>query len=355
MINVLIVDDSLTTREYLKYIIERDPDLRLAGEAKTGDEAVRQVAAERPDVVIMDIQMPGMDGYKATREIMGTHPLPIIMHSSLVAPEKTENIFKAMQAGAVAVAQKPPGLSSPGSKPLVDKLLRTVKLMAEVKVVKRLPPKKKTPSARPVERLLNTKNLTGIGIIAIGASTGGPPVIQRILKELPQEFPVPIAIVQHIATGFLQGMLEWLSKETRLRLKIAYTGDSLVAGQVYFAPENANMGISKNGRILISYFRDQDPAPLNRPITHLFNSVAAFHGPHAIGILLTGMGNDGAAGLRQMVLGGAQTLVQDRETATVFGMPAEALKLDAVQYVLSPAEIAKFLKGLSKREDLKID
>lgn len=352
MINVLIVDDSLTTREFLKYIIELDPELRLTGEAKTGDEAVRRVAEQRPDVVIMDIQMPGMDGYKATREIMETHPLPIIMYSSLVAPEKTENIFKAMKAGAVAVAQKPPGLANPESRPLVEKLLRTVKLMAEVKVVRRLPRKRPSSPARPVEKLLNAKNLTDIRMVAIGASTGGPPVIQHILKDLPRDFPVPIAIVQHIAAGFLAGMLEWLSRETRLLLEIPRTGDALLPGRVYFAPEDADMGISGEGKVLIRrHTRNQGQVTLNRPITHLFHSVAAYHGPYAIGILLTGMGNDGAAGLRQMMLSGAQTLVQDRETSTVFGMPAEALKLDAAQYVLSPSEIATFLKGLGRQQD----
>lgn len=351
MINVLIVDDSLTTREFLKYIIELDPELRLTGEARTGDEAVRRVAEQRPDVVIMDIQMPGMDGYKATREIMETHPLPIIMYSSLVAPEKTENIFKAMQAGAVAVAQKPPGLANPESRPLVDKLLRTVKLMAEVKVVRRLPRKHSPQPARPVAKLLSARNLTDVRIIAIGASTGGPPVIQRILKDLPRDFPVPIAIVQHIAAGFLPGMLEWLSRETPLKLKIAETGDALLPGQVCFAPEDADMGISGDGKLLIRrHSRNQGQVALNRPISHLFQSVAAHHGPYAIGILLTGMGNDGAAGLRQMMLSGAQTLIQDRETSTVFGMPAEALKLDAAQYVLSPSEIATFLTGLARQQ-----
>jgi len=139
MISVLIVDDSLTAREYAKYIIEQDPDLRLAGAAKNGREAIELVAATQPEIVIIDIQMPGMDGYKATQAIMETHPVPIIVHSYLVAPEQTESIFKAMQAGTVAIAQKPPGLGSPEAKPLVEKLVRTIKLMAAVKVVRRRP------------------------------------------------------------------------------------------------------------------------------------------------------------------------------------------------------------------------
>ena len=347
MINVLIVDDSLTTREYVKYLIDQDPDLRLAGAAKNGREALELVAATRPDVVIMDIKMPGMDGYKATQAIMETHPVPIIVHSSLVAPEQTQNIFKAMQAGAVAVAQKPPGLGSPEAKPLVEKLLRTIKLMSEVKVVRRIPRKQKKRSVSASDKNRGAAESAAIELIAIGASTGGPPVLQQIFRDLPPDFPLPILVVQHIAAGFLAGMVEWLSRETSLSLKIPGTGEALLPGRIYFAPEEGNMSLSDNGRILISPSAGQ--GQLKRPVSHLFSSVAAYCGARAIGILLTGMGNDGAAGLKEMKLRGAETLVQDRETATVFGMPEEAIKLDAAKYVLAPDEIADYLKKTAAR------
>lgn len=347
MINVLIVDDSLTTREYLKYIIEQDPALHLAGAAKNGEEALRMVESARPDVIIMDIQMPGMDGYKTTRAIMETHPVPIIIHSHLVAPEQTENIFKAMQAGAVAVAQKPPGIGNPEAKPIVEKLLRTVKLMAEVKVVRRIASKKRKASALASNRIPQTKKGADIELIAIGASTGGPPVLQQIFKDLPPDFPVPIAVVQHIAAGFLPGMLDWLSRETRLTLKIPRTGEALIPGRIYFAPEEGNMGISDSGKVLIS--KPDGQGHLKRPVSYFFTSVAQHYDGRSVGILLTGMGNDGALGLKEMKLRGAETLVQNRETATVFSMPKEAIKLDAAKYVLSPADIADFLIGLATR------
>jgi len=347
MINVLIVDDSLTTREYISYIIDQDPELRLVGAARNGQEAIQLVASASPDVVIMDIHMPGMDGYKATRTIMETRPVPIIIHSSLVAPEQTKNIFNAMEAGAVAVAQKPPGIGNPETKPFMEKLLRTVKLMAEVKVVRRRPARPKKQSPESPARILQATDLTGIEVIAIGASTGGPPVLHQIFRELPPDFPVPIAVVQHITTGFLPGMLRWLGGDSRLDLKIARTGDSLAPGHVYFAPEESNMGISDNGRILVTKFGGQKE--LKRPVTHLFMSVAQRCGARAVGILLTGMGDDGALGLKEMKRRGAQTLVQDRETATVFGMPESAIKLDAANYILSPPEISDFLNGLSAR------
>lgn len=348
MIRVLIVDDSLTTRQYLRYIIDSDPLLQVAGEARSGSEAVEKTGALNPDVAIMDIQMPGMDGYAATRKIMETQPLPIIMYSSLVAPEQTENIFKAMQAGAVAVAEKPPGPGSPESRPLIDKLLHTVKLMAEVKVVRRHPVKDRTKPPRAVDKLLSPVNLTDIGIVTIGASTGGPPVLHHILTHLPRNFPIPIAIAQHIAAGFLPGMLDWLSKETPLSLKISGTGDILAPGEVCFAPEDDNMAIESNGRISIQ--RAAGTSRRKRPITYLFESVANTFGPRAVGILLTGMGSDGACGLLEMLRSGAQTIVQDRETSTVFGMPAEAIKLDAAQYVMSPVEITEFIKTLGRTQ-----
>jgi len=348
MIRVLIVDDSLTTRQYLRYIIEGDPYLQVAGEARSGHDAVEKAGVLKPDVAIMDIQMPGMDGYAATRKIMETQPLPIIMYSPLVAPEQTENIFKAMQAGAVAVAEKPPGPASEKSRPLIEKLLRTVKLMAEVKVVRRHPVKTGTKPPRVVDKLLTPENLTNIGIVVIGASTGGPPVLHHLLTRLPRDFPIPIAIVQHIAAGFLPGMLDWLSKESRLTLKIAETGDILSPGKVCFAPEDDNMAIGSNGRI--SLRRDAGAGRRKRPITDLFESVARSFGPRAVGILLTGMGSDGACGLLEMLRSGAQTVVQDRETSTVFGMPAEAIKLDAAQYVMSPAEITDFMKSLGREQ-----
>ena len=346
MITVLIVDDSLTTRQYLRYIIDGDPLLQVAGEARSGHEAVEKAREIKPDVAIMDIQMPGMDGYAATRKIMETQPLPIIMYSPLVAPAQTKNIFKAMQAGAVAVAEKPPGPGSPQSRPLIEKLLHTVKLMAEVKVVRRHPVKAGTKPPRAVDKLLTPENLTDIAIVVIGASTGGPPVLHHILTHMPGDFPIPIAIVQHIAAGFLPGMVDWLSKETRLTLKIAGNRDILSPGEVCFAPEDDNMAIESNGRISIR--RAAGTGRHKRPITCLFESVANTFGPRAVGILLTGMGSDGAAGLLEMIRRGAQTVVQDRETSTVFGMPAEAIKLDAAQYVMSPVEITDFMKSLGR-------
>ncbi len=348
MINVLIVDDSLTTREYLKQIINSDPVLRIAGEAKNGEEAVVLTESKKPDVVIMDIQMPGINGYEATRSIMEKCPVPIIVHSTLFAPEQTENIFKAMKAGAVAVSQKPPGIGHPDSKHLVEKLLKTIKLMSEVKVIRLL--KQKTKRHGHVKEHLHQKVSAKAGsqveIIAIGASTGGPPVLQSILSNLKTDFTIPIMIVQHIANGFLEGMVEWLSKTTPIPLKIPKAGERVKSGHVYFAPEDHQVGITASHNFHIhKTFNDNN---LKRPINYLFSSVAQTYKKKSIGILLTGMGSDGAVGLKEMKTKKAITIAQDSESCVVFGMPKEAIKLDAATYILSPPDITAFLNKISR-------
>ncbi len=344
MINVLIVEDSLTTRKYLKHIIESDSGLRLVGEAKNGTEALALTARKRPNVIIMDIQMPGMNGYETTRTIMEKWPVPIVIHSALVSPDQTENIFQAMRAGAVAVSQKPAGIGHPESKALVEKLIRTIKLMAEVKVVRLHTSKQKPRPARPPLPVKTAENQAyGPELIAIGASTGGPSVLYEILSNLSKNHRTPIIVVQHISNGFLEGMLGWLSKQTHLKLIIAKTGEKIQNGCVYFAPEDHNIEITPSRSLLVH--KISKTGGLKRPISHLFASAAKICGKNAIGVLLTGMGNDGAVGLREMKSRGALTIVQDRESAMVFGMPGEAIKLNAATYVLPPPEIASFLNA----------
>jgi len=346
MIEVLIVDDSLTTREYLRHIISSDPELNVVSEAKNGEEAVYLAETVKPDVIVMDIQMPGMNGYEATRAIMEKCPTPIVIHSTLVTPGQTENIFKAIKAGAVAVVQKPPGIGHPEATALTEKLLRTVRLMSEVKVVRLLKQKKQARSAVSEHRPAVRQNRPSAGIIAIGASTGGPPILQGILENLEKNFTIPIVISQHIASGFLEGMVDWLAKTAHLPLKIPKTGEPVAGGQVYFTPENDYVTVTPSRTFLLTPINDKENR--KRPISRLFSSIAGVYKNTAIGVLLSGMGNDGVSGLKEMKDQGAVTIAQDKESAIVFGMPGEAVKIKATSFVLCPDDITAYLNKIAR-------
>jgi len=343
MIRVLIVDDSPTSREYLRHIIASDENLEVAGVAEDGREAVELAEKKRPDVITMDIQMPRMDGYEATRLIMERCPVPIVVISSSLIPEQVKNTFRAIRAGAVAALEKPRGPGHPESGRMVAKIIQTVKLMSEVRVIRRYSKRQKDEMGKVPHRLpkMADMRLPNIKLVAIGASTGGPPVIRSILSRLDRTFPVPLLFVQHISPGFLQGMTDWLGKETDVSVEIPRHGDLILPGAAYFAPDGYHMGITRKGEIILS---KKEPIKGLRPaVSYLFSSVGEAFGAEAMGILLTGMGKDGAPELKMMRDKGALTIAQDKESSVVHGMPGEAIKLGAAKHIFSSEEIASFL------------
>jgi two-component system chemotaxis response regulator CheB len=348
MIKVLIVDDSKVIQEFLAHLLSSDPHIRVVGIANSGYEAIELVRIKKPDVITMDIHMPGMDGYEATRTIMETVPTPIVIVSGSSNKKEVTNTFKLLDAGALAVVIRPPGFEHPQFAASRKELIQTVKLMSEVKVV-RLFPRSRKEQKMPI-LLVQTfeKDLKRIQLIAIGASTGGPLALQIILSGLPADLPVPVLIVQHIAKGFVKGFREWLSATSGIKLKIAENGELILAGVGYIAPDNFQMGISKEGKIMLS---DQPPENgLIPSVSYLFRSVAQTMGPNAMGVLLTGMGKDGAVELKSMKEMGAFTIVQNKESCVVFGMPGEALRIGAADQALSPEKIAEILaKSGSKK------
>lgn len=340
MIKVLITEDSPVVRGYLQYVLNSDPDIEVIGIAENGEEAVRMVDQHKPDVVTMDIHMPKMDGFEATRQIMETNPVPIVICSASWNPEEVDKTFRTMEAGAVAALEKPRGMGHPDSEASVRELLQTIKLMAGVKVVRRwskgrLKKLEKAPAklAEETPKELNYK------IVVMGSSTGGPMVLQTILAGLPKEFPLPILIVQHIAPGFLNGLGEWLSRTTNLPVHIASDGEGLKPGQVYLAPDGYQMGILTGGRInLVEGHGDYLLCP---SVSYMFKSVLKTYGKQVIGVLLTGMGRDGADELKELRDRGAITIAQDKESSVVHGMPGEAIKLGGATYVLSSSHVPK--------------
>ncbi|HEV8692677.1 MAG TPA: chemotaxis-specific protein-glutamate methyltransferase CheB [Lysobacter sp.] len=345
-VRVLVVDDSAVLRELIVHLLSSDPDIQVVGTANNGKEAVEAAKQKKPDVITMDFHMPTMNGLDATRRIMETHPVPIVVLSASTVPDEAASAFRMLEAGALAIVEKPLGIDHPDHEVATRKLLQTVKLMAEVKVVRRWPKRAVMNTPVPVIQAVRLKPMPStIKLVAFGASTGGPIVLKTILSGLPKNFPVPIVIVQHIADGFAEGLAEWLTQSSGILVHVAMNDQELLPGHAYVAPVGRQMMLGKDGRIALSdggLVNGHSPS-----VSCLFRSVAEVLGRDAIGVLLTGMGKDGAEELKLLKDRGAITFVQDRETSVVHGMPGEAIQLDAATHVLTPDEISAALGSLA--------
>lgn len=353
MIKVLIAEDSPVVREFLVYIFGTDPDIRVVGTASDGEQAIEAVKRYRPDVITMDIHMPKMDGLEATRRIMETDPVPIVIVSGSTDPHENTTTFRAMEAGALAVLHRPAGISHPDHEATARELVQTVKLMSEVKMVRRWPQTRREPVLPPSAQVLAGKPAVVPGkapaktrVVAIGASTGGPPVLHTILAMLPKDFPLPILIVQHMASGFTASFAEWLAQSSGLPVQVAMHGEFMLSGHVYVAPDECQMKVEYGGKIALT--KDAPENGLRPSVSYLFRSLAAVYGGEAAAGLLTGMGRDGAEELRLLKEKGAITFAQDKESSVVHGMPGEAIKLDAATFILAPDKIAAVLAGLAR-------
>ena len=341
-ISVFVVDDSAVSRELLTRVLTSDPDISVIGSARNGAEAIEALPGAKPSVVTMDIHMPGMDGFEATRRIMESQPLPIVIVSASFHPTDVAKAFRTMEAGAVAMLEKPSGPGSPTHEALAQKLIDTVKAMSEVRVVRRWP--KSRMEALSLQPAAVPPRAGEIRLVAIGASTGGPPVLQTLLAGLPKPCPVPVFIVQHISAGFVDGLVDWLTSATGMTVRIARHGELAQPGTAYVAPDACQMSIGKNLRIAC------EPGPaeygLVPAVSVLFRSIAERIGAQAAGVLLTGMGRDGAEELKLMRDAGAVTFAQDKESSVVHGMPGEAIRLGAAMHVGSPERIAATLRSI---------
>ena len=346
MIKVLVVEDSPVVREFLVYILGADPGIEVVGTANDGEQALVAVARKRPDVITMDIHMPRLDGLEATRRIMETHPTPIVIVSGSTDPREVATTFRAMEAGAVAVLRRPAGIGHPDHEANAGELVQTVKLMSEVKVIKRWPrTRRQSEAAHPVEAPRAPAEAK-VKVIAIGASTGGPPVLEAILAALPEDFPVPLLIVQHMAAGFTQGFVQWLAQTSSLPVHLAAHGEHIRPGHVYVAPDEFQMRLEPGENIVLK--RDEPENGLRPSVSYLLRSVAEVYGRDAVAGLLTGMGRDGAVELKLLKDKGAVTFAQDKDSSIVHGMPGAAIKLDAATLILPAEKIAAALSSLAK-------
>lgn len=343
MIKVLVVDDSPTIRELMIYILSSDDDIQIIGTANSGENAIKFIEKNKPDIITMNIEMPGMNGFETTRRIMETNPVPIVIVTELSNSQDIDKTFQAMEAGAVSVLEKPVGITDSDFYKVSKDIINRIKLMSEIKVVRRKKVYKKvkenSSSCYKLESIL-----AKIKIVAIGVSTGGPPVLQTIFSKLPLNIRIPILVVQHITPGFIKGLVDWLSQVTNYPIHIAVQGERPLPGHIYFAPDGFHMEIRKNGHIFLSETEKENGS---RPaVSCLFRSVANYYGENSMGILLTGMGKDGAKELKLLKDKRAITVVQDKESSIIYGMPGEAVKLDAATYILSPEKIAELIKKI---------
>lgn len=341
-VRVLLADDSPTIRHYLSSIMTEMNNLVIVGEARNGREVIKLAQELSPDVISMDINMPQMDGLEATRRIMSVSPTPVVVVSGLIDSD-IELSMRAIEAGALAVVEKPPDRNNPNFEDKRKQLVTTIRAMAGVSVISRRHEKYKLDgeSQEFVAVKPNTNRLIRPEVLGIGASTGGPSAIHRLLTEFKADLPVPILVVQHMPHEFLQGLTRWLQRSTHLQVKIAESGDKLQAGHVYIAPGTAHMTLRRQGDdLLVQLIRERGKPQYQPSVNMLFNSMATICRSNAIGVILTGMGDDGASGLLAMKQAGAKTLAQDEQSSTVYGMPHAALQCGAVNSVMPLASLA---------------
>ena len=337
MVRVLIADDSPLVRSVLRDLLGRDAAVELVGEVDNGRRAVEETCRLRPDLVILDVIMPVMDGLDAVVEIMACCPTPILILSANVDPRDSRCAFNAIRFGALDVMEKPRVLGSEGWDEVAARLLEKVHALARVRVMHhfaRRTTRRPPPPPPPGQR----------SILAIGASTGGPKAVLRLLKGLAAEAPLSILIVQHIARGFAAGFAEWLDREVPFAVRLAREGDALRPGTALVAPSDVHLEVHEE-RVRL---RQGPPENCCRPsIDVLFRSLAG--SPFAAGVvavLLTGMGRDGARGMAALREGGGYNIAQDEESCAVFGMPRAAIELGAVHATLPLADIAEAVQRL---------
>ncbi|PKL16275.1 MAG: chemotaxis response regulator protein-glutamate methylesterase [Spirochaetae bacterium HGW-Spirochaetae-5] len=341
MIRVLLVDDSPLAIAILKRMLSKSTEIEVAGTAANGKEALKIIPQINPDVVCTDLHMPVMDGLELIKEIMANYPLPILV-VSVSGREGSINAFKAIEAGALDIFLKPTGGADVDQDKLAADLIMKIRILSAVQVFK----KNRTDNAFvPVSGITAETemipSISAVRILVIGASTGGPKALEDILSILPGNFPLPVICIQHISEGFQQGMIDWLASKCRMKIEIAEAGTFPRPGIIYFPPEDTQLKIDGAGKFLVT------SEPLfdgHRPsVTVTMKSVAGYYKSSALGVLLTGMGKDGAEGMFSIKKAGGITIAQNEESCIIFGMPKQAIELGAAVYIVPLNEIGPMI------------
>lgn len=343
-LKVLIVDDSAVMRQTLAHILSQDPDIEVMATAADPFIAVSKIADEIPDVITLDVEMPRMDGLTFLRKLMSQHPIPVVVISSLTA-KGTESAILAMEYGAVSVLKKPDSYNNLKDE-VAQTIVEAVKSACKAKIRRRSLQEVKNNEVKVKQPFRESMAQTTDKVIAVGASTGGTEAILDFLKAMPID-SYGIVVVQHMPEVFTRSFAERLNTICDLTVKEAAQGDSVIRGRVLIAPGNKHMELRRSGARYYVELSDHDPVNRHRPsVEVLFKSVAKYAGQNAVGIIMTGMGADGAAGLLEMKNGGAETIAQNEESCVVFGMPKEAIKLGAANKILPLNMIANHVSRI---------
>jgi len=346
---VLIVDDSSLVRQTLMQVLGADPKIEVVGLASDPYVAVRKIKDTLPDVITLDVEMPKMDGLTFLKKIMSQHPIPVVIISSL-STKNSETAIRALELGAVEVLHKP----TLGVKSFLEdakiRLCETVKAAAKARLKRRsahaaTPVLPKLSADSVLRKKTGGKSMirTTEKVVAIGASTGGTEALRVVLEALPADSP-GIVIVQHMPELFTKSFANRLNQLCQITVKEATNGDSVIRGRALIAPGNKHMLLKRSGARYFVEVTDGALVNRHRPsVDVLFRSAAQYAGKNSIGIIMTGMGGDGAEGLKEMLGEGAYTIAQDEESCVVFGMPKEAIKLDAAEKVMNLEQIARYI------------
>jgi two-component system chemotaxis response regulator CheB len=340
-LKILVVDDSAFMRKFIGDIIQSDSEMELVGTARNGEDALRKIAIYKPDVITLDVEMPGLNGLDTLKRIMEQTPLPVIMVSSLTQRDSKITI-EALAAGAIDFITKPSLVKGENAEEIRRLLPLKIKAAAGARLGAYKNPvcfeeklKKTGPSGRLARK-----------IVAIGASTGGPRALEEVLKGFPADLPAAVLITQHMPAGFTDSLSKRLDRISPLRVEEAANGESILESKAYVAPGGFHLLVTSNGTTLLS-----NSAPVNyvRPSADLMMETAAeVFGPSVVGVVLTGMGRDGAEGMARIKEKGGKTVVQDPNTAVIPGMPQAVIKRGSADMIVSLERVAAVVTGLLK-------
>jgi two-component system chemotaxis response regulator CheB len=352
MIRVFVIAQSAETAEHIQNVLSVSPELQIVRLSFGEEVFLEYLRQSDADIVAIDASRGDAETDSITHQIMSSHPLPIVILGAVRSASGVATSIEALDAGALTVLEMPISTHSEHFRAKAEDICNSLRLMSEVKVVRRWD-RARFASFGITQEPVSAADRTDhpIDIVAIGASAGGTKALQAVFRDLSEDFPVPILVVQHIAKGYVEGLVRWLSEQCSVAVQVARNGIALREGCIYLAPDDHHLTVDDSRRILLT--NEESLNGFRPAIARLFSSVCDVYGSDAAAVLLSGMGTDGAAEMRRLYDAGACTIAQDKETSLIHGIPGEAIKLSAVRHILPIQEIGKILSTVTKRNTIK--